>query len=77
MNTYLPSFYTEKNTIVLKDKNGFIKKKYGFITCDVIIQQYPTISRIICVNQVMKSSYKKFFHPPQMLVICNECRKNM
>ena len=26
------SFSPEKNTLVWKDKNGFIKKKHGFIT---------------------------------------------
>ena len=30
------SFSPEKNTLVWKDKNGFIKKKHGFITFFVV-----------------------------------------
>ena len=36
------TFSPKKNTLVWQDKNGFIKKKYGFITFFVIIQQYHT-----------------------------------
>ena len=38
------SFSAEKknNNLVWKDKNGFIKKKCGFITFFVITQQYHT-----------------------------------
>ena len=30
-----------------------------------------------CGNRVFKSSCKKLLHMSQMLIICNECRKNM
>ena len=46
----------KKNNLVWKDKNGFIKKKYGFITFFVITQQYHTKWWIIYCNQVTMRS---------------------
>ena len=47
------SFSPEKDTLVRKDKNGFTKKKYGFITFFVITQQYHTKLWIICVSRLI------------------------
>ena len=52
-------FFPEKNTLVLKDKNGFINKNYGFTT---FFCCYPTISYQMMSHHdhqyhIMKSSY--------------------